>query len=75
MGNSIDRQAPPLISGEVPADRRGVGLIPPLESDTLWLVYDGDCVLFRSPRRTRWLYPLLRATRNLSLRLAGKTQI
>jgi predicted DCC family thiol-disulfide oxidoreductase YuxK len=45
------------------------------DAHTLWLVYDGDCVLCRSPRRTRWLYPLLRAGRNLSLRLAGKTQI
>ena len=31
--------------------------------------------LFRSPRLTRWLYPLMRAGRNLSLKLAGKTQI
>ncbi|UDF04200.1 DCC1-like thiol-disulfide oxidoreductase family protein [Asticcacaulis sp. AND118] len=31
--------------------------------------------LFRSPRRARWLYPLMRAGRNLSLKLAGKTQI
>lgn len=31
--------------------------------------------MFRSPCCTRWLYPLLRAGRDLSLKLSGKTQI